>query len=57
MEANCKVLLTASLGLLTTSALAQTQIGRIVTLKLADPGGASEPWRVQRQLLRTWQGM
>jgi hypothetical protein len=62
MEANCKLLLTvvgmaAALGLLTTSALAQTQIGGIVTLKLTDPGGKSEPWRVQRQLLRTWQGM
>ena len=62
MEANCKLLLTvvgmaASLGLLTTGAFAQTQIGGIVTLKLTDPGGLSEPWRVQRQLLRTWQGM
>jgi hypothetical protein len=46
-----------SRGLLTTSAFAQTQIGGIVTLKLSDPGGASEPWRVQRQLLRTWPGM
>ena len=44
-----------SLGLLTTGASAQTtQIGGVVTLKLSDPGGASEPWRVQRQLLRTW---
>jgi hypothetical protein len=47
----------ASLGLLTTSALAQTHIGGIITLKLSDPLGASEPWRVQRQLLRTWPGM
>jgi hypothetical protein len=47
----------SSLGLLTTGALAQTQIGGIITLKLSDPGGASEPWRVQRQLLRTWPGM
>jgi hypothetical protein len=46
-----------SLGLLTTGALAQTQIRGIITLKLSDPGGASEPWRVQRQLLRTWPGM
>jgi hypothetical protein len=48
----------APLGLLTTVAFAQTtQIGGVVTLKLSDPGGASEPWRVQRQLLRTWPGM
>ena len=47
----------ASLGLLPTGALAQTQIGGIITLKLSDPGGASGPWRVQRQLLRTWPGM
>jgi hypothetical protein len=47
-----------SLGLLTTVAFAQTtQIGGIITLKLSDPGGASEPWRVQRQLLRTWPGL
>ena len=47
-----------SLGLLTTGAFAQTtQIGGVVTLKLSDPGGASEPWRVQRQLLRTWPAM
>jgi hypothetical protein len=62
MEANCKLLLTllgmaALLGLLTTGAFAQTQIGGIITLKLSDPGGLSEPWRVQRQLLRSWQGM
>ena len=36
---------------------AQTQIGGIITLKLSDPSGASEPWRVQRQLLRSWPGM
>jgi hypothetical protein len=48
----------AALGLLATDAFAQTtQIGGVVTLKLSDPGGASEPWRVQRQLLRTWPGM
>lgn len=47
----------AALGLPTTGAFAQTQIGGIITLKLSDPGGASEPWRVQRQLLRSWQGM
>jgi hypothetical protein len=47
----------ASLGLLTTGAFAQTHIGGIITLKLSDPGGKSEPWRVQRQLLRSWQGM
>jgi hypothetical protein len=48
----------AALGLLTTGVFAQpTQIGGVVTLKLSDPGGASEPWRVQRQLLRTWPGM
>jgi hypothetical protein len=47
-----------SLGLLTTVAFAQTtQIGGVVTLKLSDPGGASEPWRVQRQLLRTWPAL
>ena len=40
-----------------TAALAQTQFGGVVTLKLSDPGGASEPWRVQRQLLRTWPRM
>jgi len=34
--------------------LAQTQFGGVVTLKLSDPGGASEPWRVQRRLLRSW---
>jgi hypothetical protein len=47
----------ATLGLLTTSALSQTQIGGIVTLKLTDPGGLSEPWRVQRQTLRSWPRM
>ena len=62
MGANCKLLLTAvgmaaALGLSTTGAFAQTQIGGIITLKLSDPGGKSEPWRVQRQLLRSWQGM
>ena len=47
-----------SLGLLTPGALAQTmQIGGIITLKISDPGGASEPWRVHRQLLRTWPGL
>jgi hypothetical protein len=62
MSANPKLLLAAvgmaaSLGLLTMAASAQTQIGGIITLKLSDPGGASEPWRVQRQLLRTWPAM
>lgn len=47
----------ALLGLPTTGALAQTQYGGVVTLKLSDPGGASEPWRVQRRLLRSWPGM
>jgi hypothetical protein len=48
----------ASLGLLSAGAFAQTtQIGGVVTLKLSDPGGKSEPWRVQRQLLRTWPAM
>ena len=47
----------AALVLPTTGALAQTQFGGIVTLKLSDPGGASEPWRVQRRLLRTWPRM
>jgi hypothetical protein len=47
-----------SLGLLTTVAFAQTtQIGGVVTLRLSDPGGASEPWRMQRQLLRTWPAL
>ena len=49
--------MTTSLGFLTTSAFAQAQIGGIITLILSDPGGASEPWRVQRQLLRTWPGL
>ena len=62
MSTNCKRLLAvvgmaASLGVLTSGAVAQTQIGGIVTLKLSDPGGRSEPWRVQRQLLRTWPAM
>lgn len=63
MSAKRKLLLAAivgtgaSLGLLSTSGVAQTQIGGIITLKLSDPGGASEPWRVQRQLLRSWPGM
>jgi hypothetical protein len=62
MSANGKLLLAVmgmatSLGLLTQGAFAQTQIGGIITLKLSDPGGASEPWRVQRQVLRTWPGM
>ena len=49
----------ASVALLATSASAQLppEVGAIVTLKLTDPGGASEPWRVQRQLLRTWTTM
>jgi hypothetical protein len=37
-----------------SAALAQTQFGGLVTLKLTDPGGASEPWRVQRQSVRSW---
>jgi hypothetical protein len=62
MGANCKLLLTAvgmaaALGLSTTGTFAQTQIGGIITLKLSDPGGKSKPWRFQRQLLRSWQGM
>ena len=44
----------ASLALPTTAAFGQTQFGGVITLKLSDPGGASDPWRVQRQLLRTW---
>jgi hypothetical protein len=51
------VCIAALLSLLTTGAVAQTQVGGIITLKLSDPGGASKPWRVQRQLLRTWPGM
>ena len=48
----------ASLGLLSAGAFAQTtQIGGVITLKLSDPGGKSEPWRVQRRLLRTWPAM
>jgi hypothetical protein len=62
MGANCKLLLTVvgMAGLLTVpsfAALGQTQFGGIVTLKLSDPDGASEPWRVQRQLLRSWPRM
>ena len=51
------LVMAAWLALPTTAALAQTQFGGVVTLKLSDPGGASEPWRVQRQLLRTWPRM
>jgi hypothetical protein len=47
----------ASFALPSAAALGQTQFGGVVTLKLSDPGGASEPWRVQRQLLRTWPRM
>lgn len=47
----------ASLALPTTAAVAQTQFGAAVTLKLSDPGGASGPWRVQRQTLRSWPRM
>jgi hypothetical protein len=62
MGANCKLLLTvvgmaALLAVPSFAALGQTQIGGIITLKLSDPGGKSEPWRVQRQLLRTWPAM
>jgi hypothetical protein len=53
--AGCETSGTESPGVQTTGVSAQpTQIGGVVTLKLSDPGGASEPWRVQRQLLRTW---
>jgi hypothetical protein len=56
MEANCKLLLNVvgMAGLLAVrsfAALGQTQFSGIMTLELSDPGGASEPWRVQRQLL------
>jgi len=62
MSASRRILLAvvgmaALLALPTTGAFAQTQFGGLVTLKLSDPGGASEPWRVQRQLLRTWPRM
>jgi hypothetical protein len=46
----------ASLAL-PNAALAQTQFGAAITLKLSDPGGASEPWRVHRQSLRSWPRM
>jgi hypothetical protein len=43
--------------LATEDALAQTKAAvGMVTLKLTDPGGG-EPWRVQRQLLRTFSTM
>jgi hypothetical protein len=51
------VTMAASLALPSAAALAQTQFGGVVTLKLSDPNGASEPWRVRRQLLRTWPRM
>jgi hypothetical protein len=58
MEASWKLLLTvvgmAGLLAVPSFALGQTQFGGVVTLKLSDPGGASEPWRVQRQTLRSW---
>jgi hypothetical protein len=61
IEANCKLLLTvvgmAALLAMPDAVLAQTQFGGVVTLKLSDPGGKSEPWRVQRQLLRSWPRM
>jgi hypothetical protein len=47
----------AWLALPTTAAFGQTQFGALVILKLSDPGGVSEPWRVQRQSLRTWPRM
>lgn len=59
MSERCRLVaiagLTASLALLATDALAQTKaaVGGMVTLKLTDPGGG-EPWRIQRQLLRTF---
>jgi hypothetical protein len=56
--AGCETSGTESPGAQPTGASAQTPpIGGVVTLKLSDPGGASEPWRVQRQLLRTWPAM
>jgi hypothetical protein len=61
MEANCKLLLTvvgmAGLLAVPDAVLGQTQFGGVVTLKLSDPGGLSEPWRVQRQTLRSWPRM
>jgi hypothetical protein len=51
------VAMAACFALPSAAALGQTQFGGVVTLKLSDPGGASEPWRVQRQLLRTWPRM
>ena len=50
--------LTALIALLAADALAQTKtaVGGMVTLKLSDPGGG-EPWRAQRQLLRTFDTM
>jgi hypothetical protein len=60
MDANCTLLLAvvgmAALLAMPDAVLAQTQFGGVVTLKLSDPGGLSEPWRVQRQLLRSWRG-
>jgi hypothetical protein len=50
------VAMAASLAL-PSAAFAQTQFGGVVTLKLSDPNGVSEPWRVRRQLLRTWPRM
>jgi hypothetical protein len=49
---------TALFALLATDALAQSKaaVGGMVTLKLTDPAGG-EPWRVQRQLLRTFSTM
>lgn len=44
----------AAVALPTGGATAQTRIGGIVTITLSDPAGGSEPWQVQRQLLRTW---
>jgi hypothetical protein len=62
MGANCKLLLTvvgmaALLAGPSFDALGQTQFGGIATLKLSDPGGASEPWRIQHRLLRTFSTM
>ena len=50
------VSITASILLMPTYTIAQLppQVGAIVTLSVTDPGGASEPWQVQRRLLRTW---
>ena len=49
---------TASASLLVADASAQSKaaVGGMVTLKLTDPAGG-EPWRVQRQLLRTFSTM